>query len=71
MTTVEREEQEIQEEMERRKKADVLRQIELENQQKEEQARMWREKKKDKTKSKVNLKLKEYNDKKDTPTFVG
>jgi hypothetical protein len=70
MTTVEKEEEEIKQELERRKKTDLERQIAHEAAQKEEALQFWREKKRAKTKTKVEERLKEYKDKKETPTFA-
>jgi len=70
MTTVEKEEEEIRAELERRKKAELQRQSEHEAAQKEEALQFWREKKRAKTKQKVDERLKEYKDKKETPTFA-
>lgn len=70
MTTVEKEEEEIRAQVEKRKKDDVKRQLALEQAQKEEQQAVWREKKKQKTKVKVDGRLQEYTDKKETPIFA-
>jgi len=70
MTTVEREEQEIKAELEKKQKAGLQKQIENEKAQKEEALQYWREKKKTKTRAKVEERLKEYQDKKETPTFA-
>lgn len=70
MTTVEREEQEIKAELEKRQKAGLQQQIENEKAQKEEALQHWREKKKAKTRAKVDDRLQEYKEKKETPTFA-
>ena len=70
MTTVEREEEEIKQEIEKRKKEDIKRQEAQELAEKEEKMAAWREKKKVKTKAMVEGRLKEYNDKKETPIFA-
>jgi len=48
----------------------LQRQIEYEQSQKEEALKHWREKKQGKTKHKVDARLQEYKDKKETPTFA-
>lgn len=70
MTTVEKEEKEIAEALEQRKKADIQRSIEQEKKQKQAALDQWREKKKTRTQEKVNQRLGEFKDKKETPTFA-
>lgn len=69
MTTVEKEENEILAEIERRKLQDASKVVEAEEAQKELLTQKWREEKKARAIQKINQKLKHFNGLKNTKTF--
>lgn len=69
MTTVEKEENEILAEIDRRKNLDAEKVVEAEEHQKELLQQKWREEKKTRAVQKIDQKIKAFNDRKNTKTF--